>query len=122
MLPTVADSPPQAAGEGALLVQTDILESSSSSSIPEALEAPPLPEPATAHKLKRKKKAQQHLKKKEYFRKKNESREEMIRKGNMKTLEQLIACVEPKYGTQNLCSDKLLIACCNLEKVSCRQL
>lgn len=46
----------QAAGEGALLVQTDILESSSSSSIPEALEAPPLPEPATAHKLKRKKK------------------------------------------------------------------
>ena len=75
-----------------------------------------------AEKLTRKKKAQQHLKKKEYFRKKNESREEMIRKGNMKTLEQLIACVEPKYGKQNLCSDKLLIACCNLEKVSCRQL
>lgn len=47
---------PQAAGEGGLLVQTDILESSSSSSIPEALEAPPVPEPATAHKLKRKKK------------------------------------------------------------------
>jgi len=46
----------QAAGEGGLLVQTDILESSSSSSIPEALEAPPVPEPATAHKLKRKKK------------------------------------------------------------------